>query len=73
MLEDFQPGFPSLNRITLLNYANWTAEQRAEYEQRKQRAENILTAIRARRVAERAEESRHSVPAKADQGATSRL
>lgn len=56
MLNDFQPGFPALNDALVRNYANWTPEQRAEYEERKQRASQVLESIRERRNAERAEE-----------------
>lgn len=56
MLDDFHPGFPALNNAIVRNYANWTPEQRAEYEERKKRAETVLESIRERRTASRGEE-----------------
>lgn len=56
MLDDFHPGFPALNDATLRNYANWSPEQRAEYEERKARAAKVLESIRERRNAARGEE-----------------
>lgn len=58
MLDDFQPGFPALNNALIRNFANWTPEERAEYAERKRRAETILKSIRERREAERAKERR---------------
>lgn len=59
MLNDFHEGFPALNNATMRNFANWTPQQREEYQERKKRAENILKAIRQRRESARDRSNSH--------------
>lgn len=64
MLKDFHEGFPALNDAILRNFANWTPAERAEYAERKARAERILTAIHNRRIAANAQQRRHQATAR---------